>query len=397
MKIVQINLVSGIGSTGRICVQISKRLTEKGIENYILYCTGKDTYALSKKYGDISTKTAALMSRILGNYGFNSGRVTRKLINYLDDIKPDIIHLHNLHGHNCNIEKLFEYIKYNNIKLLWTFHDCWAFTAYCPCFDMIKCDKWKAECKDCVQIRMYSWFVDRSNWIYYKKQQLFSDVDMTIISPSLWLANRVKESFLRKNTVKVINNGIDLSVFKKRDSKFRSEYNIEKNKKIVLGVAFDWIPRKGTDVFMELSLRLDVNKYQIVLVGKNKKVKEKNNTEILWISQTANLYELAEIYSAADVFINPTREDTYPTVNMEALACGTPVVTFNTGGSPEMLNEKVGSVVERDDIDALEKEIIRICEEKPYSREDCIEHAKNFDMNARYMEYVELYKELLCK
>lgn len=397
MKIVQINTVSGVGSTGKICVQISKKLTEQGIENYILYCSGSDEYPLAIKYGDVSTRISALASRIYGNYGLNSVRVTKRLIKLLEDMNPNIIHLHNMHGHNCNIEILFDYIKKNNIKLIWTFHDCWTFTAYCPCFDMIRCDKWKIECKECIQARKFSWFMDRSNWLFHKKKQIVSNVDMTIITPSLWLADRVKESYLKDFTVKVVNNGIDLSVYKVYDSIFRSKYNIAIHKKIILGVAYDWIPRKGTDIFIELSSRLSLKKYQIVLVGKNENANVKDNSQIVWISQTANPYELAQIYSAADVFVNPTREDTYPTVNMEALACGTPVVTFNTGGSPEILNEKVGSVVERDDIDALEREIIRICEEKPYSREDCIEHAKNFDMNARYMEYVDLYKELLCK
>lgn len=395
MKIVQINVVSGQGSTGKICVHISKKLTEQPIENYVLYCSGNDEYPLAIYYGDISTKISALFSRILGNYGFNSYRVTQKIIRVLDDIKPDIVHLHNMHGHNCNMKILFDYFRRNKIKIVWTFHDCWAFTAYCPCFDMVRCDKWKSECKNCVQAKKFSWFLDRSKWLYYKKKQSFSGLKMTIITPSMWMADRVGESFLREYPLKVINNGIDLSIFKPTDLEFKEKYAGLQNKYVVLGVAQEWVLRKGPDIFIELSKRLDYEKYQIVLVGKNEKIDIKENSQIIWISQTSNQQELASIYSVADVYVNPTREDTYPTVNMEALACGTPVVTFRTGGSPEMLNEKVGFVVERDDIDALEREIIRICEEKPYSREDCVEHAKNFDMNARYMEYVELYKELL--
>ena len=260
---------------------------------------------------------------------------------------------------------------------------------------MVKCNKWMSNCSQCVQRREYSFFFDKSVKMFQKKKELFQGLDLTIITPSKWLADLVKQSFLTEYSVKVINNGIDLNVFKTCLSDLRKKYGIE-NKKIILGVSFGWNERKGLDVFVELSKRLSED-YKIVLVGTNEQTDKYLPNNILSIHRTNNQQELAEIYSTADVFVNPTREENYPTVNMEAIACGTPVITFKTGGSPEMLDETCGSVVKCDDIDALEKEIIRICTDKPYSKENCIKKSKEFDKNKRYKEYLELYKSLLAE
>ena len=392
MKIVQINVTCGTGSTGKICTSVSKILGAENIENYIFYVFGKSSFPYGIKYAsDKYIRFQALKSRILGNYGFNSRYATKKLINELNRIKPDIVHLHNLHGHNCNLTMLFSYLKENKIKLFWTFHDCWAFTAYCPHFTMVKCDRWKKECHDCPQIKYFSWFFDRSKYLFNEKKRLFKGLDLTIITPSQWLADLVKLSFLKDYPVKVINNGIDLSVFKPTVSVIRETYGLV-GKKIVLGVASVWWESKGIDVFIELAKRLSGD-YRIILIGTDDKVDNLLPSNIISIHRTRNQKELAEIYSAADVFANPTREENYPTVNMESIACGTPVVTFKTGGSPEILDETCGSVVVCDDVDGLEIEIRRICEEKPYSLEACLKRARSFDMNDRFEEYVKLYKE----
>ena len=378
MKIVQINVTCGAGSTGKICTSISELLSAENIENYILYVSGKSSFPYGLKYAsDKYIKLQPLKSRIYGNYGFNSQYATKKLIKELERIKPDIVHLHNLHGHNCNLTMLFSYLKTKNIKLFWTFHDCWAFTAYCPHFTMVKCDKWKNECYECPQKRYYSWFFDRSKYLFNEKKRLFQGLDLTIITPSQWLAGLVKQSFLKDCPVKVINNGIDLSVFKPTKSWFREKNGLTDNK-IVLGVAFGWGIRKGLDVFIELSNRLP-DDYRIVLVGTDDNIDKQLPSNIVSIHRT-------------HVFANPTREENYPTVNMESVACGTPVVTFKTGGSPEILDETCGSVVDCDDIEGMESEIRRICEEKPYSIGACFKRAKTFDMNDRFKEYVELYK-----
>ena len=216
---------------------------------------------------------------------------------------------------------------------------------------------------------------------------------MTIVTPSEWLAGLVKQSFLRKYPVKVINNGIDLNIFKPTESDFRKKYALE-NKYIVLGVAFGWGKRKGLDVFIELANRLDKEKYKIVLVGTDDNVDKLLPDNIISIHRTQNQTELAEIYTAADVFANPTREENYPTVNMESVACGTPVVTFNTGGSPEIIDETCGAIAEKDDTDSMYNEIIRICETKPYSEEACLKKANNFDAWRKFENYVQLYRKI---
>ena len=391
MKIVQINTTCGSGSTGKICVSISELLNENKVENHIFYSSGKSSYQLGKKYvSEAEIKFQAFKSRIFGNYGFKSKAATKRLIKELDIVSPDIVHLHNLHGHNVNLDILFLYLKEKNIKIYWTFHDCWAFTGYCPHYDMVGCDKWKKEgCHDCPQRRRFSWFFDRSEYLYKKKKELFAGLDITIITPSKWLADQVKQSFLKDHEVKVINNGIDLSVFKPSESNFKEKYGLEKNF-VVLGIAFDWGRRKGLDVFIELSKQLD-DRFKIVLVGANDKIDKKLPDNIISIHRTNNQKELAEIYSIADVFVNPTREENFPTTHLESLACGTPVVAFNTGGCAETIDETCGCVVEKDDVEALKKEIVRVCEEKPFSKEKCLARAQNFKDSDKFEEYLDLY------
>lgn len=390
MKIVQINAVCGKGSTGKICVDISNLLTEKGIENYILYSLGKSDYPLGIKFtNEKYLKIQALKSRIFGNYGFNSQYATKNLIKELEKINPDIVHLHNIHTNDVNLEMLFDYFRENQIKVYWTFHDCWAITGYCTHFDMIGCDKWKTGCHSCQLSKEYSWFFDRSKKQYERKKAIFEGIDLTIVTPSKWLAGVVKESFLKDIEVKVINNGIDLDIFKPTESDFREKYQLQ-DKKIVLGVAFGWGVKKGLDVFIELAKELPEN-YQIVLVGTDENVDKQLPSNIISLHRTNNQKELAEIYTVADAFANPTREETYPTVNMESLACGTPVITFKTGGSPEIIDADCGSVVEKNDVAGMKNEIVHICENKMRYSGACLERAKSFDMHDRFKEYVDFY------
>lgn len=393
MKVVQINATCGVGSTGKICVGISQILSARNVENYILYSSKSNGYALGIKCSDDRyIRFQALRSRILGNYGFNSRRATRRMIDALEQIEPDIVHLHNIHGHDCELETLFAYFKRKKTKLVWTFHDCWAFTGYCTYFDMAKCEKWQSQCAQCSQRRTYSWLFDQSATLFERKKRLFEGLDLTIVTPSQWLAGLVEQSFLRCYPVQVINNGIDLSVFRPRENDMGRKYDVE-GKKIVLDVAFGWDKRKGLDVLIALAHRLP-DDYRIVLVGTDDKVDKLLPDKVISIHRTENQQELAEIYSAADVFVNPTREENYPTVNMEAIACGTPVLTFRTGGSPEIPDTTCGSVVDCDDIDALEREVIRICTQKPYSAEMCIGKAKEFDKDERFKEYLALYERI---
>lgn len=395
MKVVQINTVCGFGSTGKICVGISKVLCANGIENYILYASGDSDYPYGIKCAEPLPKLQALRSRILGNYGFNSRKSTERLIEELERIEPDVVHLHNLHGHNCNLEMLMGYFREKGTKLVWTFHDCWAFTAYCPHFVMAGCDKWKTGCHHCVQSRGFSWFMDRSSWVYDKKKETFSGLNLTIVTPSQWLGDLVKESFLKDYPVVVVNNGINLDVFKPTLSDFRMKYGISEDKIILLGVAIQWGLRKGVDVFIRLAKRLDPKKFQIVMVGTDDDIDRQLPENVISIHRTANQAELAEIYSAADLFVNPTREDTFPTVNMESLACGTPVLTFRTGGSPEIIDEKTGMVVECDDEEALHNAILKIERNRMFARVDCSSRALTYDETRKFREYEMLYLEMV--
>lgn len=391
MKIVQINATCGSGSTGKICISISTILNKNNIENYILYSSGTSNNPAGLKYmDDKEVRLGALEARLFGNYGFNASSPTRKLVKILSEINPDIVHLHNIHGHNCNLDVLLRYLKKNGKKVIWTFHDCWAFTGSCTYFSYVGCEKWKTQCAKCPKAHEFSWFFDTSTKLFNRKKDLLKDLNLTIVTPSKWLAGLVKESFLKDYSVEVINNGIDTSIFKPSKSRFRENHGIADAEKMILGVGFEWGQRKGLDIFIELAQRLPLN-YRIVLVGTNDTIDKQLPDNIISIHRTQNQVELAEIYTAADVFVNPTREDNYPTVNMEALACGTPVVTFKTGGSPEMLDSACGQIVEQEDVDGLIDAIIESAEEERFTIVSCLKKAKEFNQEHCFQKYLDLY------
>lgn len=397
MKILFLNAIP-YGSTGKIVDGISDVAKKEG-HTTLTYLSWTKKYRKSDRddviVGSFFGKLSHIIrGRLTGKNGLYSKRDTKRLLKVLDSYKPDVINLHILHCWCINLPMLFDYIKRNNIKVVWTFHDCWAFTGQCPHFIMAGCDKWKTGCYECPQYKEYPMaYVDKTEKMYKLKKEWFTGVnDMTIVTPSLWLADLVKESFLKEYSTKVINNGIDLNIFKPTVGDFKEKYSLD-GKKIVLGVAFDWGKRKGLDVFLELAKRLP-NDYQIVLVGTNDEIDKTLPKNIISIHRTQSQRELAEIYSASDVFVNATREDTFPTVNMESLACGAPIVTFKTGGSPEIIDSSCGIVVDVNDIDAMEREIIRVCKEQPYTREAILERAKKYDKNDKFNEYVKLFKEL---
>ncbi len=392
MKVVQINDLCNAGSIGKISVFLSKWLSAEGIENYIFYSDGYTDYDLAVKYTNkLYIKAQALKSRVFGNYGFNSKLATRRLVSKLQEIAPDIIHLHNLHGHNVNLEIFFEYAKNNNIKLIWTFHDCWAMTGYCPHFTMANCSKWTTHCKDCEQRKNYSWFFDKSSELQERKEKCFSGLDLTIITPSQWMSNVVKQSFLKEYPVEVVNNGINLNIFKKVETDFRKKYNCE-NKFIILGVSFGWSKRKGLDVFIQLSQQLSED-YQIVLVGTDESIDSFLPKNIISIHKTHNQEELAEIYSAADIFFNPTREDTFPTVNMEAIACETPVLSFDIGGSNETILPGCGCVIKDFSIEEIKKNIYDMKEKINKYSLNCKENRGLYNENERIKGYYKFYEK----
>lgn len=388
MKIVQINTVPN-GSTGTIMMNIHKELLKQGNESYVVWGRGRKSNNEHEIFMNdkIGVYFHVLYSRLTGKTGFASKRATKKLLEKFDEIKPDIIHLHNIHGYYINIEMLFKYIKEKNIRIIWTLHDCWAFTGHCVHFENVQCTKWKKKCNKCVQLNKYpKAFLDKSNWCFEKKKRIFTSIDnCTIITPSKWLSNLVKQSFLKKYEIKVINNGIDTKVFRvinKEKLQFRKNYNLE-DKKIILGVASVWTNEKGLDDFIELSKTLG-NSYKIVMVGLNKKQLKSIPKNIIGIERTESLEDLVDIYNSADVYLNPTYEDNYPTTNLEAKACRLQVITYNTGGSPETIEDKE-NIIDKGNIEKLIK-TIKACETNNINSPK-----KIYNKNDMINKYLEVY------
>lgn len=392
MRIVEVNSFN-FGSTGRIMLGIAEVAREKGYNVWTFNPAGKSqkknitgNYSIGNRYErNISSKICYYIG---GNGKFNIIG-TKRFLSELDNIKPDIIHFHNLHSNYLNLEMLFHYIKKRRINVVWTLHDCWSFTGHCPYFDIVGCEKWKEECYACPMIHEYpatKW--DSSTKEFRRKKELFTNIeDMTIVTPSQWLANLVSESFLKDYPVRVIFNGINLSNFHPRTSNFRARYKIAKDKFIILGVAFSWGTRKGQDRFELLAKKLD-NRFQIVLVGIDEK--NVNSDNIICIPKTDNQEQLAEIYTAADVFLNPTREDNFPTVNVEALSCGLPVISYGAGGSAEAFDEQSGMIADDENI----ADVLNRLYDKPIDRENCLLRGREFDERVKFQEYIELYEKI---
>ncbi|MPQ44273.1 glycosyltransferase [Clostridium tarantellae] len=400
MKILQINSVCGVGSTGRIVINLYNILENKGHECVIAYGRGNALECIKtiKIGNDIDVYNHVAKTRLFDKHGFGSLNTTKKFIKEVEKYNPDIIHLHNIHGYYINIEILFNYLKSCKKPIVWTLHDCWSFTGHCCYFDYVGCYKWEKKCYECPQKKSYpsSILIDNSSWNFTKKKQLFTSLDnLTIVTPSNWLANLVKKSFFKDCPIKVINNGIDLNIFKPTESNVKEVYHI-KDKKIILGVANIWDERKGLKYFLELEKLLH-NDYKIIIVGLTEKQKEELPSTIIGITKTNSIDELVKLYTLADVFVNPTLEDNFPTTNLEALACGIPVITFHTGGSSECIDSSCGAVVEKDNINMLCKEIIKITNHKKVNYSvSCIKKAhKYYDKNQRFLDYLHLYIEIL--
>ena len=399
MRIVQIN-GGAKGSTGKIMMGIAEVARAQGHE---VMCASPITTTNRDAGEDCgyyrigtfnSRRLNVALARITGFNGCFAWFETYKLLKKIDEFKPDIIHLHNLHDSYINLPMLFSYIKKHNVPTVWTLHDCWAFTGQCPHFTMVKCDKWKTGCHSCPQYKEYpASLYDNTKRMWQLKKKWFTGVkNMTIVTPSEWLANLVNESYLKEYPIKVINNGIDLNIFKPTpcdDVMGGGKLNAH----IVLFVSFGWSVYKGLDVIVDLAKKL-TSDYQIVVVGSDDRVDKLLPNNVISIHRTQDQRELAKIYSGATVFANPTREEMLGMVNIEALACGTPVVTFRTGGSPECIDDKSGIVVEKDNIDEMKEAIIQVCEQHKFTREDCVKRAQKFEGIKKYGEYIELYENI---
>ena len=405
-KIVQINTALNCGSHGRIVEQISHVAAEHGFETTIVHGA---RYVNKSQFADIQTTTKkqerinGVRSLLFDAHGLGLRCATKSLIAKLEEIKPDIVHLHNIHGYYLNYQILFDYLNNSGVPVVWTLHDCWSMTGHCAQFENYNCDKWKTQCHDCQYLM--DWYpkalIDRSKRNFELKKKCFTSVEnMTIVPVSHWLEDVVKQSFLVKYPIKVIHNGVDISLFKPTtfSTSFRpsaASGEISSNPKFtILGVASQWDNDKGVQEFIKLSENLD---YQVIMVGVKDDLKQKLPKSIIAVSRTNNQEKLAEYYSLADVFVNPTYKDTFPTTNLEALACGTPVVTYKTGGSPESITPETGIVVEKGDFEQLcaAVETIRKNGKHCYS-DSCRERAEKFyNKDDRFKDYIDLYENIL--
>lgn len=365
MKVLIINSVCGVGSTGKICTQIADKYISKGHTCVVAYGRGNVSAPykdIAKKIGsEFSVKFGVLHTRITDGHGFANKRATKKFLKWADEYNPDIVWLHNIHGYYINIEMLFNWIKSRpDMKVKWTLHDCWAFTGHCSHFSMVKCDKWKNGCNNCIQTAQYpsSFIRDNSFNNYTRKKEAFCGVDnMTLITPSNWLKGKVEQSFLSDYPIEVHYNEIDKNVFKPVLQNIKKQYGLE-NKIIVLGVSNVWNDRKGLNDFLKLSEMLS-DDYKIILVGLNKKQIKKLPSSILGIERTDSAEELARFYSAADVFVNPSREETFGLTTVEALSCGCKAIVYKDTACEEIAKQFDGIVV-NDTVEDIYNRIIDI-------------------------------------
>ena len=401
-RLLQINATLNSGSTGRIAEQIAIKAHELGWDCYHAYggrYIGKSQFEAFQVSSKLDNYIHAFEGEYLGLHGLGSYFSTKQFIRRIQEIKPDIIHLHNIHGYYLNYKVLFEYLAAVKTPVVWTLHDCWSFTGHCTHFDNAGCEKWKTECGSCpLLLAQYkSRLVDRSRKNYLLKKNLYSRLsNVTIVPVSHWLGGLVSQSILKQFPIRVIQNGIDLNVFKPTKNSIREKLGISDDKLLVLGVLGSGLAEKGKEEFIELSQRDDL---KVVLVGLTNDDTKGLPDDIIKLGRTSSQAELAEFYSASDVLLNPTYNDTFPTINIEALACGTPVITYRTGGSPEILDNSTGIVVTKGDIKGLKSaiELIKRTGKKVYSQA-CRERAtKYFNKEERFEDYMDLYNGILAE
>ncbi len=407
-KLLQINPVIRTNtSTGRIMQEIGELAMANGWDSYIAYSGGRDGVKPCKSKlipvgGKLSVTLHGIWTRLTDRHGLASVVATKKFVRKIKELQPDVIHIHNIHGYFLNYKILFEYLSKAGIPVIWTVHDCWLYTGHCFHYAGVGCEKWKVQCEKCPQKRAFpaSLFLDRSRQNYLDKKNAFTSLpDFTIVTVSDWMKSEMSHSFLKDCRFQVIHNGIDLDVFDVQpdDKNIREKYGLG-DRKIILGLASIWCKEKGWDDFVKMSKMLDEDEV-IVMVGVSEQQMQQLPKGVVGIRRTENVRQLAELYSAATAFVNPTWQDNYPTVNLEAIACGTPVVTYRTGGSVEAVAEDTGFIVEQGDVKGLLEAVRKIAERgKVQYTAKCRAHAlANFRKEERYADYLKLYESITAR
>jgi glycosyltransferase involved in cell wall biosynthesis len=388
-KLLQLNVTANWGSTGKIAEGIGLSAVQNGWKSYVAYgrMMNPSKLELIKVGRTADVYTHYAKNRLFDAEGLGSKRATKELIAQIQELSPDVIHLHNIHDHWLNYQILFEYLATVDTQIVWTFHDCWAFTGHCFHFENYNCFKWRTECNHCAHSQS---LIDKSERNFRLKKSLLTAVAnrLTIVSVSEWLANYVRQSFFCECRIEVLNNGIDTSIF-------NIDNNVSKQKRII-GASNGWPSFKGLADFIKLREILS-EEIEITLVGLSEKQVKSLPEGIIGITRTSNVQELVKLYNEASVFVNPTYNDSFPTVNLEALACGTPVVTYRTGGSPEAVDEQTGIVVDKGDVNGLASAILKVMDDKEhYAQDTCRERAlKRFNRETQFSKYIDLYSELV--
>lgn len=404
--LLQINPVLRVStSTGRIMQEIGELAMQNGWQSYIAYSRGRDgikpcSSKLVPVGGKWSVAWHGVETRLFDRHGLASSQATRQFIRQIEQIQPDVIHIHNIHGYFLNYRILFDYLSKCNIPVVWTVHDCWLYTGHCYYYSYVNCNRWQDGCAQCPQRREFpaSLWVDRSRKNYLDKKEAFTSMpqDRLVIVPvSDWIRSEMQKSFFCGYNFRVIHNGINTEVFRVYDAQeVREKYGLG-DRHVLLGVASIWSREKGLDDFIQMAALLKKEEL-IVLVGIKPEERKRLPENIIGIARTENIQQLAGLYSMADAFINPTWQDNYPTVNMEAIACGTPVVTYRTGGSVEAVTDETGFVVEQGNYKGLLEAARTIRQRgKSYYQGRCREYAlKHFKKEDRYSDYIHLYDEL---
>lgn len=392
MKLLQLNVTANWGSTGKIAEGIGQAAMARGWESYIAYgrYINPSQSKLIKVGNQFEVYAHYAKARLFDGEGLGSKRTTKKLINQIEQIAPNIIHLHNIHDHWLNYPILFKYFSTIDTSIVWTFHDCWAFTGGCAYFDILDCSKWKMGCRQC-ELRGFE--IDRSTRNFNLRKELIDEFAsrLTIVPVSHWLEKLCHESFLKDIDIRLIYNGVDVKCFRPSSEKA--------SKPLILGVALPWSKRKGFDDMIRLRLLLPSKDIDMAMIGLDKNQMKKLPESIIGIERTQNIDELAEWYSRAWAFVNTTHSDNFPTVNLESLACGTPVITYRTGGSPEAVDCNTGIIVEKGDVEAMAKAVMSvITAHEKYSTQSCRERAAmNFNREKQFTKYIDLYEEILNK
>lgn len=398
MKVLHINSFGDL-STGTIASEIIKLLYETGNEGILLFARGNNKLGVNgyKISNNVEIKIHAALSRITDKVGFYSVHSTRKTIEYIEKYKPDIIHLHNLHGYYINYPILFDYLSKKSIPIVWTLHDCWAYTGHCCYYSDVDCEKWKNKCNNCIAKHKYpkSILYDNSKNNFEAKKIAFTSIDdLTLVPVSQWLEKELRKSFFKEKNIIKIHNGINIEIFCPRTGFFKKKHSLE-NKKIILGVASDWDERKGLDDFYKLSMILP-DEYKVVLVGLSQKQINQLPSNMLGLSRTSSAIELAEIYSDSDVYFNASTEETFGLTTVEALCCGTPCIVYDSTALPEaIINEECGKIVQKRNIDQVVSVILAGMNKLDEKTRSIV--VEKFNKKKTLGKYIELYTCIIKK